>query len=177
MSYWLGPVQRASGRFADVHAEADIDDVAVVTLEFESGALASLTGSYVSPKTLSLRLLGTEMPQGGSTAAAPGNPGTTQTQTGKGEKKSKTPALDHFCRDLTQLAAGARHHGRADPLPGVAQQRPAGSDHLVVRVPGQPGKIEPDHIITPGVYVKRIVHVPDAVKHIEQRTVRKRVMA
>jgi len=41
----------------------------------------------------------------------------------------------------------------------------------------QPGDINADHIITPGVYVKRIVHVPDAVKHIEQRTVRKRVMA
>jgi 3-oxoacid CoA-transferase subunit A len=41
----------------------------------------------------------------------------------------------------------------------------------------EPGAIDPDHIITPGVYVKRIVHVPDAVKHIEQRTVRKRVMA
>jgi len=41
----------------------------------------------------------------------------------------------------------------------------------------EPGDIDPDHIITPGVYVKRIVHVPDAVKHIEQRTVRKRVIA
>src|SRR5262245_51135383 len=38
----------------------------------------------------------------------------------------------------------------------------------------EPGKIDPDHIITPGVFVKRIVHVPSAVKHIEQRTVRKR---
>jgi len=38
----------------------------------------------------------------------------------------------------------------------------------------KPGEIDPDHIITPGVYVQRIVHVPDAVKHIEQRTVRKR---
>jgi predicted dehydrogenase len=60
LSYWLGPVERASGRFAHVHTPAEIDDVGVVTLEFESGALASLTGSYVSPKTLSLRLLGTE---------------------------------------------------------------------------------------------------------------------
>jgi predicted dehydrogenase len=60
LAYWLGPVQRASGRFAHVHTQVDIDDVAVVTLEFESGALASLTGSYVSPKTLTLRLLGTE---------------------------------------------------------------------------------------------------------------------
>jgi UDP-N-acetyl-2-amino-2-deoxyglucuronate dehydrogenase len=60
LAYWLGPVERASGRFAHVHADADIDDVGVVTLEFESGALGSLTGSYVSPKTLSLRLFGTE---------------------------------------------------------------------------------------------------------------------
>ena len=41
----------------------------------------------------------------------------------------------------------------------------------------EPGQIDPDHIITPGVYVKRMIHVPNAVKHIEQRTVRKRVMA
>jgi 3-oxoacid CoA-transferase subunit A len=41
----------------------------------------------------------------------------------------------------------------------------------------QPGDLNPDHIVTPGVYVKRIIHVPDATKHIEQRTVRKRVMA
>src|SRR5260370_18160876 len=38
----------------------------------------------------------------------------------------------------------------------------------------KPGDIDPDHIVTPGIYVQRIVHVPNAVKHIEQRTVRKR---
>jgi 3-oxoacid CoA-transferase subunit A len=38
----------------------------------------------------------------------------------------------------------------------------------------KPGEIDPDHIITPGVYVKRMIHVPNATKHIEQRTVRKR---
>jgi 3-oxoacid CoA-transferase subunit A len=42
-------------------------------------------------------------------------------------------------------------------------------EHLV-----QPGDIDPDHIVTAGIYVKRIVHVPNAVKHIEQRTTRKR---
>ena len=39
----------------------------------------------------------------------------------------------------------------------------------------EPGEIDPDHIITPGIFVQRIVHVPNAEKHIEQRTVRKRV--
>jgi predicted dehydrogenase len=60
LASWLGPVRRASGRFEHVHADADIDDVGVATLEFESGALGVVTGSYVSPKTLSLRLFGTE---------------------------------------------------------------------------------------------------------------------
>jgi 3-oxoacid CoA-transferase subunit A len=41
----------------------------------------------------------------------------------------------------------------------------------------KPGDINPDHIVTPGIYVQRIVHVPNAVKHIEQRTVRKRQTA
>jgi 3-oxoacid CoA-transferase subunit A len=45
-------------------------------------------------------------------------------------------------------------------------------EHLV-----KPGEIEPDHIITPGIYVQRILHVPNAVKYIEQRTVRKRTAA
>jgi 3-oxoacid CoA-transferase subunit A len=38
----------------------------------------------------------------------------------------------------------------------------------------EPGEIDPDHIITPGVFVQRIVHVPNAAKRIEQRTTRKR---
>jgi len=38
----------------------------------------------------------------------------------------------------------------------------------------EPGKLDPDHIITPGVFVQRMIHVPNAQKHIEQRTVRKR---
>ena len=41
----------------------------------------------------------------------------------------------------------------------------------------EPGQINPDHIVTPGVFVQRMIHVPNAVKHIEQRTVRKRVAA
>jgi 3-oxoacid CoA-transferase subunit A len=45
-------------------------------------------------------------------------------------------------------------------------------EHLV-----EPGDLNPDHIVTPGIYVKRMVYVPNAVKHIEQRTVRKRTAA
>ena len=42
-------------------------------------------------------------------------------------------------------------------------------EHLV-----EPGQFDPDHIVTPGVFVQRIVHVANAKKHIEQRTTRKR---
>ena len=42
-------------------------------------------------------------------------------------------------------------------------------EHLV-----EPGTIDPDHIITPGIYVQRIVHVPNAEMRIEQRTTRPR---
>jgi 3-oxoacid CoA-transferase subunit A len=45
-------------------------------------------------------------------------------------------------------------------------------EHLV-----KPGNINPDHIITPGIFVQRMIHVPNAVKYIEQRTVRKRMIA
>ncbi|MFD2236715.1 CoA transferase subunit A [Aureimonas populi] len=36
------------------------------------------------------------------------------------------------------------------------------------------GEIDPDHIHTPGIFIKRMIHVPDAPKRIEQRTVRRR---
>jgi len=38
----------------------------------------------------------------------------------------------------------------------------------------EPGTIDPDHIHTPGIFVKRIVRCPSYEKRIEQRTVRKR---
>tara|TARA_R110002126_G_scaffold243516_6_gene386879 strand:+ start:22451 stop:23167 length:717 start_codon:yes stop_codon:yes gene_type:complete len=42
-------------------------------------------------------------------------------------------------------------------------------EHLV-----ETGAIEPDQIHTPGIFVSRLIHVPNPVKHIEQRTVRSR---
>ncbi len=65
-----------------------------------------------------LRLLGTDMPQGGTSNAPSGTPSAVPGSTGKSEKKSKTPALDHFCRDLTQLAG----EGQLDPTIGRAKE-------------------------------------------------------
>src|SRR5207253_311315 len=61
-----------------------------------------------------LRILGTEMPQQGGAQQQQGTGGTPPQAQPKGEKKSKTPALDHFCRDLTQLAG----EGQLDPTIG-----------------------------------------------------------
>ena len=79
--------------------------------------LADANVSLEAARAETLRLLGGgEMPpanpqasaQGGAPAPSPSAP------SGKGEKKSKTPALDHFCRDLTTLAA----EGQLDPTIG-----------------------------------------------------------
>jgi ATP-dependent Clp protease ATP-binding subunit ClpC len=62
-----------------------------------------------------LRILGTDPPQGGAQAQS----GSAPVQAApKGEKKSKTPALDHFCRDLTQLAG----EGQLDPTIGRGKE-------------------------------------------------------
>jgi ATP-dependent Clp protease ATP-binding subunit ClpC len=62
-----------------------------------------------------LRILGTDPPQGGAQAQS----GNAPVQAApKGEKKSKTPALDHFCRDLTQLAG----EGQLDPTIGRGKE-------------------------------------------------------
>lgn len=42
-------------------------------------------------------------------------------------------------------------------------------EHLV-----EPGAIDPDHIVTPGIFVDRVVRLAKVDKHIEQRTVRSR---
>ena len=54
-----------------------------------------------------LKLLGTDMPATPQEAGPPSAPA-------RGEEKSKTPALDHFCRDLTELA----DEGKLDPTIG-----------------------------------------------------------
>jgi ATP-dependent Clp protease ATP-binding subunit ClpC len=67
-----------------------------------------------------LRLLGSESgpPPAGTASAATPPSGGPQSVPPKADKKSKTPALDHFCRDLTTLAAD----GDLDPTIGRATE-------------------------------------------------------
>jgi ATP-dependent Clp protease ATP-binding subunit ClpC len=68
-------------------------------------------------RTETLRLLGNDaQANAGGGASSSSTPPAAPAP--KGEKKSKTPALDHFCRDLTQLAA----EGQLDPTIGRAKE-------------------------------------------------------
>jgi ATP-dependent Clp protease ATP-binding subunit ClpC len=77
--------------------------------------LNSLGVSLEEARAETLKVLGSDVtpsePAGiGGGSPAPGG--------GKGEKKSKTPALDHFCRDLTDLA----RQSKLDPTIGRASE-------------------------------------------------------
>ena len=73
-----------------------------VTLEEARGETLKVLGSDVSPSE--------------PASIGGGTPGVPSAK--PGEKKSKTPALDHFCRDLTELA----REGKLDPTIGRANE-------------------------------------------------------
>ena len=72
--------------------------------------LNTLGVSMEEARAETLQVLGSEGP---SQPAGIGG-GASAPETVKGDKKSKTPALDHFCRDLTDLA----RQGKLDPTIG-----------------------------------------------------------
>ncbi|HEY0996066.1 MAG TPA: ATP-dependent Clp protease ATP-binding subunit [Gemmatimonadaceae bacterium] len=104
------------------HSYVGTEHLLLGLLREEKGIAAQvLTDAGVNleaARTETLRILGTEMPNTPPSAQAAGAGGTPQAAVPKGEKKSKTPALDHFCRDLTQLAA----EGQLDPTIGRAKE-------------------------------------------------------
>jgi ATP-dependent Clp protease ATP-binding subunit ClpC len=75
--------------------------------------LNSLGVSLEDARAETLKLLGSDV-----NPSQPSSPGSGGTPTQKGEKKSKTPALDHFCRDLTELA----REEKLDPTIGRAKE-------------------------------------------------------
>ena len=112
-------------------------------LEYAMAEARELNHSYVGTEHLLLGLLregeghcgaGAEfprcLPRGGArrdfeaagqrrkSFATFGTGGSGAPATPKGEKKSKTPALDHFCRDLTELA----RENKLDPTIGRAKE-------------------------------------------------------
>ena len=85
-----------------------------------ASVLNSLGVSLEEARAETLKVLGSDVGGGGDEPAGiggtpePASGATPGTPGGKGDKKSKTPALDHFCRDLTELA----RQGKLDPTIG-----------------------------------------------------------
>ncbi len=84
--------------------------------------LNSLSITLEEARSETLKVLGSDIDPsepagigGGSQASSSGGGSGSQA---KGEKKSKTPALDHFCRDLTDLA----RQGKLDPTIGRKEE-------------------------------------------------------
>ena len=83
--------------------------------------LKSLGGTIENARAETLKILGSDMGSGlsvaGPAGAGAGVPVAGPREAGR-DRKSKTPALDHFCRDLTELA----RRGELDPIVGRKQE-------------------------------------------------------
>jgi 3-oxoacid CoA-transferase subunit A len=77
------------------------------------------------------------------------------------------------------------HAWKADPEGNLIYRKTARNFNPIMATAGRttvveveamvpPGGIDPDHIITPGIFVDRIVPLAEVEKRIEQRTIRKR---
>jgi ATP-dependent Clp protease ATP-binding subunit ClpC len=101
------------------HSYVGTEHLLLGLLREEKGIAAEVLGqlgvTLEDARRETLKLLGSE-PSATPTASTP-TPGATGGAQ-KGEKKSKTPALDHFCRDLTELA----RQGDLDPTIGRAEE-------------------------------------------------------
>jgi ATP-dependent Clp protease ATP-binding subunit ClpC len=101
------------------HSYVGTEHLLLGLLREEKGIAAEVLGqlgvTLEDARRETLKLLGSE-PSAAPTAGAPATGATGGAQ--KGEKKSKTPALDHFCRDLTELA----RQGDLDPTIGRAEE-------------------------------------------------------
>ncbi len=78
--------------------------------------LNSLGVTLEEARAETLKVLGSDVTP--SEPAGIGGSGATPSSGKSGDKKSKTPALDHFCRDLTELA----RQGKLDPTIGRASE-------------------------------------------------------
>jgi len=103
------------------HSYVGTEHLLLGLLREEKGIAAQvLTDAGVSleaSRAETLRLLGSDLPPQQAPGTV-GSPPPAAAPSPKAEKKSKTPALDHFCRDLTQLAA----EGQLDPTIGRAKE-------------------------------------------------------
>jgi len=98
------------------HSYVGTEHLLLGLMREEKGLAAKVLGELGigldEARSETLKILGTEMPSSGGAT-----PSSSSGSSSK-EKKSKTPALDHFCRDLTELA----EQGDLDPTIGREEE-------------------------------------------------------
>ena len=99
------------------HSYVGTEHLLLGLLREEKGIAAQVLNSLgitiEEARAETLRVLGSEQGPSEPAGIGAGTPAPTPSP-GKSDKKSKTPALDHFCRDLTNLA----RQGKLDPTIG-----------------------------------------------------------
>jgi ATP-dependent Clp protease ATP-binding subunit ClpC len=104
------------------HSYVGTEHLLLGLLREEKGIAAEVLGQLgvglEDARRETLKLLGSEPNTQPSASSSLGSGSSSTPTGGKGEKKSKTPALDHFCRDLTELA----RRGELDPTIGRAEE-------------------------------------------------------
>jgi 3-oxoacid CoA-transferase subunit A len=168
-------------------------------LMLEAGMIASHIGSYVGEnKLLETRVLAgqldlTLVPQGTLAerirAGGAGIPGF-YTATGVGTVVADGKELRQFNGRTYLLETGLQADyalvkaWRGDRLGNLVYRKTARNFNPMMATAGkitiaeveeiiEPGELDPDHIVTPGIYVTRIVQGEKYEKRIERRTVRK----
>lgn len=80
-------------------------------------------------------------------------------------------ALVHACTADTDGNLAYRYTARNfNPVVATAGKLTIAEAEVIL----QPGEVDPNHVVTPGVFVQRLVQATNRVKDIEQRTVRPR---
>jgi ATP-dependent Clp protease ATP-binding subunit ClpC len=104
------------------HSYVGTEHLLLGLLREEKGIAAEVLGqlgvTLEDARRETLKLLGSDPAGGPQTAGVGSSQSGPTAASGKGEKKSKTPALDHFCRDLTELA----RQEELDPTIGREQE-------------------------------------------------------
>jgi 3-oxoacid CoA-transferase subunit A len=113
------------------------------------------------------------------------------TATGAGTQIAEGKPQQEFDGRLYVMERGLRadlsivHAWKADTEGNLVYRKTARNFNPIMATAGEmvvaeveeivePGEIDPDHIITPGIFVNRIVKLDTVEKRIEQRTVRQR---